>query len=89
VLGLNQKYHWLENHFGPTRCYSYVKWVKWKLVSIHLETVLILMQDRCTNCVERTIGMEIILDTPKLLHDVDQVKAHFSPFGDYVIVHAR
>ena len=27
-----------------------------------LDIVLILMQDRCTVCVERTIGSEIILD---------------------------
>jgi hypothetical protein len=29
-----------------------------------LEIVLILMQNRCTVCVERTIGFEIILDAP-------------------------
>jgi len=29
-----------------------------------LEIVLILTQDRCTVCVERTMGSEIILDTP-------------------------
>jgi hypothetical protein len=29
-----------------------------------LEIVLILMQDWCTVCVERTIGTEIILDAP-------------------------
>jgi len=28
------------------------------------DIVLILMQDRCTVCVERTVGSEIILDTP-------------------------
>ena len=28
------------------------------------DIVLILMQDRCMVCVERTIGSEIILDTP-------------------------
>ena len=28
------------------------------------DIVLILMQDRCTVCVKRTIGSEIILDTP-------------------------
>jgi hypothetical protein len=33
-------------------------------VSVYLETVLITKQDRCTICVERTIGSEIILDTP-------------------------
>ena len=29
-----------------------------------LEKVLILTQDRCTVCVERTIGLEIVWDTP-------------------------
>ena len=29
-----------------------------------LDIVLILTQDRCTVCVKRTIGMEIILDAP-------------------------
>ena len=29
-----------------------------------LDIVLILKQDRCTVCVKRTIGSEIILDTP-------------------------
>ena len=34
------------------------------LVSVNLEIVLILTQDRCTVCAERTIGYEIILDAP-------------------------
>jgi hypothetical protein len=38
--------------------------LKWKLVLVHLEIVLILMQDRCTVCAERTIGLEIMLDAP-------------------------
>jgi hypothetical protein len=29
-----------------------------------LQIVLSLTQDRCTVCVERTIGLEIILDAP-------------------------
>jgi hypothetical protein len=33
------------------------------LVSVQLEMVLVLVQDRCTVCAERTIGFEIILDT--------------------------
>jgi hypothetical protein len=37
---------------------------KWKLISVRLEIVLILMQDRCTVCAELTIGLEIILDAP-------------------------
>ena len=38
--------------------------VKWKLVLVHLEIVLVLVQDRCMVCAERTIGSEIILDAP-------------------------
>jgi hypothetical protein len=38
--------------------------LRWKLVSVHLEIVLILTQDRCIVYAERTIGLEIILDTP-------------------------
>jgi hypothetical protein len=39
-------------------------YVKWNLVSVHLEIVLVSAQDRCTGCAERTIGLEIILDAP-------------------------
>jgi hypothetical protein len=38
--------------------------LKWKLVSVHLEIVLILTQDRSIVYAERTIGSEIVLDTP-------------------------
>ena len=34
------------------------------LVSVNLEIVQILMQDRCTVCAEHTIGSEIVLDAP-------------------------
>jgi hypothetical protein len=34
------------------------------VVSVRLEIVLIFMQDRCTDCAERTIGSVIVLDTP-------------------------
>ena len=40
--------------------------LKWKLVLVHLEIVLILTQDRCTVCAEGTIGFEIVLDVPDL-----------------------
>jgi hypothetical protein len=36
--------------------------LKWKLVSVSLEIVLILTQHRCTICAEHTIGLEIVLD---------------------------
>ena len=39
-------------------------WVMWNLTSLHLETVLVSVQDRCTICAKRAIGFEIILDTP-------------------------
>jgi hypothetical protein len=47
-----QMYHRVRNHFG---C---------KLISVHLEIVLILTQDRCTVCAKCTIGSVIILDAP-------------------------
>ena len=64
--------------------------LKWKLDSVHLERVLILTKDRCTVCVEYTIGLEIILEHPMdLLGDVGHVESRFSLFGDSVSVDAR
>jgi hypothetical protein len=36
----------------------------WNLVSVHVEKVLVSVQDRCTVCAKRTIGLESIFDTP-------------------------
>ena len=58
MRGLRQIYHRLRNHFGRTRGYSLVTRLKWKLISVHLETVLALTHDRCTVYAERTIGSE-------------------------------
>jgi len=38
--------------------------VMWNLVSVHLEMVFVLVQDWCMVCAKRTIGSEIVLDTP-------------------------
>ena len=38
--------------------------LKWKLILVYLEIVLILKQDRCMVCAERTIGSKNILDAP-------------------------
>ena len=38
--------------------------LKWKVVSVLSDIVLILMQDRSTVCVEHAIGSEIVLDAP-------------------------
>ena len=60
-------------------------YVTWTLVLVRLEIVLISAQDRCTDSVERTTGMEIILGHPMvLLGDVGHVEARFGPFGDCV-----
>ena len=62
--GLRRTYHRVRNQFGGTQWNSKVTRVKWKLVSVHLEIELVLVQDSCTDCPERTIGSEIILDKP-------------------------
>jgi hypothetical protein len=36
--------------------------LNWNQDSVHLEIVLILTQDRCTACTERSLGSEIVLD---------------------------
>jgi hypothetical protein len=38
--------------------------LKWKLVLVHLETVIVSVQDRCTVCAKCTIALEIVLDAP-------------------------
>ena len=63
---------------------------QWKLISVLLDTKLILMQDWCTFCIEHTIGSGIILDAlDELLGDVGHVESHFFLFGDSVGVGAK
>ena len=65
-------------------------WVKWKLVLVHFDVVLISTQDRCTRCAERAIVSEVMWAHPmELLGYMGQVEAHFSPFGDSVDLDAR
>ena len=60
------------------------------LVSVYLEIVLSLTQDRSTVCAERSIGSEIVWDAPmELLGDVGHVETRFDLFGDSVSVGAR
>ena len=62
----------------------------WNLVSIHLDKVLVLVQDKCTVCAKRTIGLDIVFNAPMvLLGDEAQVEARFSPFGDSASVGPR
>ena len=82
--------HGLRNGFGRTRWYSYVMRLKWKLISVSLEILLILTQDRCMVCVEHTIGSEIILDAPNgAPGDEAQVEDCFGTFGDSANLDAR
>ena len=58
-------------------------WVLWNPISDRLEIVLVSVQDRCTVCFKRTIGLDIVFNAPMvLLGDEAQVEACFSPFGD-------
>ena len=60
----------------------------WKLVLVRLEIVSV--QDRCTVCAKRTIGLDIVFNAPMvLLGDEAQVDAHFSPCGDSANPDAR
>ena len=44
---------------------------------------VILMQDRCTVCTKRTIGLKSFMTHPMDLQgDVGHVESHFGPFGD-------
>jgi hypothetical protein len=58
--------------------------------SVHLETVLVSEQDRCTVCAKCTIGSEIVLDAPvgTPMYEV-QGEARFIPFGDSVNLDSR
>jgi hypothetical protein len=58
VHGLCQTYHRVRNHFGRTRWYSKLTRLKWKHVSVHLETMLIMTHYWCLICAEHTIGSE-------------------------------
>ena len=65
-------------------------WLKWKLVSVCLEIVLILTQDRCTVCVEHTwAGKSFWTHPMELLGDVGHMESHFFQFGCRVSVGAR
>jgi hypothetical protein len=43
VNDLRQTYHKLRNHFGRTQWNYFVTWVKWNLISVRVEIVLVPM----------------------------------------------
>ena len=65
-------------------------WVIRDLTSFTLEIVLVSVQDRCTVCAKRTIGLDIVFNAPMvLLGDDAQVEARFSPCGESANLDAR
>jgi hypothetical protein len=64
VHSLRRTYCKLKNHFGCTRWNSKVTWVKWNLVLVYSEIILVSVQDRCIVCAKHNVGSEIILDAP-------------------------
>ena len=59
-------------------------------ISVRLDMVLVLVQDRCMVCAKRTIGSETVLDAPMvLLGDEAQVQARFGLFRDSTSLDAR
>jgi hypothetical protein len=64
VHGVHRTYHRHRNRFGRTRWYSLVTWLKWKLGSVCLGILLLLMHDWCTVCIKRTVGSEIVFEAP-------------------------
>jgi hypothetical protein len=62
----------------------------WKLVSFHLDIVLILTQDRCTVCADiLEAGKSFWTHQMELLGDAGQVEPYFDLFGDSVSINAR
>ena len=58
------------------------EWVMLNLVLIHLEIVLVSVEDSCMVCAKRSIGSDVVFNSPMVLGDEAQVEAPFSPFGD-------
>jgi hypothetical protein len=94
VHGLFQTYHRLRKCFEHTRWNSYMMWVMWNLIYVHLEIVLVPVQYRCK------IGARFVpnvLEARKLfrihpmehLGDVAQQEACFGLFGDSANLDAR
>ena len=66
------------------------EWVMLNLVSIHLETVLVSVQDWCTVCGKHTMAQKSFWTLQMvLLGDEAQVEACFGPFGDCANLDSR
>jgi hypothetical protein len=62
----------------------------WNLILIHLEAVLLLVQDMCMICAKRSMSLKIILDAPDgTSGDDSQVDTCFGLFVDCANLDAR
>ena len=62
----------------------------WNLVSIHLETLLVWLQDRSTVCAKHTMSQKSFWTHQMvLLGDEGQVEARFGPFVDSANLDSR
>jgi hypothetical protein len=57
-------YHKLGNHFGRIRRHSKFARLKWKLILVCLEIMLILTQDKYMVWAKHVMALETILDAP-------------------------
>jgi hypothetical protein len=65
-------------------------WVMWNLILVHLETVLVLVQDRCTVVANVPQAQKSFwMHTVELLCDVGHVESLFGPYGDSVTLDER
>ena len=66
------------------------EWVILNLISIHLETVSVLLQDRCAVCAKHTMSQKSFWTHQMvLLGDEAQVEARFGWFGDSANLDSR
>jgi hypothetical protein len=63
----------------------------WNLISVHLDTMLVSVDDRCMVCAKRTISSEksFWIHPMVLLGDLGHVESSFGPCGDSVSVSVR
>ena len=66
------------------------EWVMSNLVSIHLDTVLVSVQDRCMVCAKHTMAQKSFrMHQMVFLGDEAQVEARVGPFGDSANLNVR
>jgi hypothetical protein len=62
----------------------------WNLILVHLEIVLVWVEDRCMICAKVTLAQKSFWMHPMvLLGDEAQVETRFGPFGDSANLDAR